>query len=177
MPGTGSSGKRPLPTAIKKLRGNPGHRAINDAEPVPAKGTPDISQGLSELAVAEWNSIVPELEHLGVLSKIDGKALGAYCECYAEWVQAKTEVTERGILIREVVYDKHGEEIGYKLKRNPAIPIKNEALKLMKSFLIEFGLTPASRARLHIEKPAEPDAFDLYLARKLNRDQHSSSSN
>jgi P27 family predicted phage terminase small subunit len=171
MPGTGGSGKRPLPTAIKKLRGNPGHRAINHAEPVPANGAPDIPQGLSELAIAEWNSIVPALEQLGVLSKIDGKALGAYCECYAEWVQARKEVTDRGILIREAVYDKNGEEIGHKLKRNPAISIKNEALKLMKSFVIEFGLTPASRARLHVEKPAEPDAMDLYLAGKVHLDR------
>ena len=80
-------------------------------------------------------------------------------------------------MIREIVHDKNGKEIGHKLKRNPAIAVKNEALKLMKSFLIEFGLTPASRARLHIEKPAEPDAFDLYMARRLNRDQHSSSNN
>jgi len=171
MPGTSGSGKRPLPTAIKKLRGNPGHRAINDAEPAPANGAPDIPQGLSELAIAEWNSIVPQLEHLGVLSNIDGKALGAYCECYAEWVQAKKEVTDRGILIREIVYDKNGKEIGNKLRRNPAIPVKNDALKLMKAFLIEFGLTPASRARLHIVKPAEPDEMDLYLARKFDQDR------
>jgi P27 family predicted phage terminase small subunit len=164
MPGTSGSGKRPLPTAIKKLRGNPGHRSLNDAEPVPAREVPDIPEGLSELAIAEWNSIVPELACLGVLSKIDGKALGAYCECYAEWVQAKKEVTDRGILVKEPAYDKKGKEIGYKLKRNPAIAVKNEALKLMKSFLIEFGLTPASRARLHVEKPADPDPFDIFLA-------------
>ena len=36
---------------------------------------PDIPEGLSELAIAKWNSIVPELACLGALSKIDGKAL------------------------------------------------------------------------------------------------------
>jgi P27 family predicted phage terminase small subunit len=121
---------------------------------------------LSGLAVEEWKSIVPQLMELGVLSEIDGKALAAYCECFAQWRRAMEEVEERGILIEEPIVSRATEDVvGYKVKRNPAISIANDNLKLMKSFLVEFGLTPASRGRLKIEKPeGEADPMDAYLA-------------
>ena len=36
-------------------------------------------------------------------------------------------------------------------------------MKIMKAYLVEFGLTPSSRARIRIEKPAEADPFDTFL--------------
>ena len=35
------AGRKPKPTAIKKLEGNPGKRKLNRKEPVPAKGISD----------------------------------------------------------------------------------------------------------------------------------------
>ena len=32
------AGRKPKPTALKKLEGNPGKRKLNAKEPVPAKG-------------------------------------------------------------------------------------------------------------------------------------------
>ena len=32
------AGRKPKPTAVKKLEGNPGKRKLNSKEPVPAKG-------------------------------------------------------------------------------------------------------------------------------------------
>ena len=34
------AGRKPKPTAVKKLEGNPGKRKLNSKEPVPAKGIP-----------------------------------------------------------------------------------------------------------------------------------------
>ena len=34
------AGRKPKPTAMKKLEGNPGKRKLNTKEPVPAKGMP-----------------------------------------------------------------------------------------------------------------------------------------
>lgn len=123
--------------------------------------------GLPPLAVAEWKFIVPMLSRLGVLTEIDGKALAAYCEYFAQWRQALDEVRERGITLEEpIVKFTEGEPeiIGTKYKRNPAVTIANDAAKIMKSFLVEFGLTPSSRARLRIEpKPDSDDPMDAYL--------------
>jgi P27 family predicted phage terminase small subunit len=160
------SGRRPLPTAIKKLRGNPGKRALPENEPKLPVKEPEMPPDLPELAQQEWNSIVPMLLRLGCLNELHGKALGAYCFCYARWCQAEEEVRKRGIMIEETLFDKDGNEVSSKLKRNPAISISNEALKLMKSFLVEFGLTPSSASRLRIEPPKEDDPFEVYMRRK-----------
>lgn len=151
------------PTALKLLTGNPGHRPLNLDEPKPDAGEPEMPRGMSPLARKEWRSIVPELLKLGVLSKIDGKALGAYCEAYAMWVKAHAEVKKYGLTIPSKAITKSGEVVTTGYKRNPAVGIMNDALKIMKSYLGEFGLTPASRSRIKADKPAESDPFADYL--------------
>jgi len=159
------AGRRPLPTSIKKLRGNRGKRKLNADEPKLELEAPEMPDNLPALAQAEWKSIVPQLLQLGVLTRIDGKALAAYCYCFARWIEAEKEVADRGILVEETIYNKDGEEVGYKVKRNPAIPVVNESLRQMKSFLIEFGLSPASRSRLKIEKPKAEDPLDAFMSK------------
>ena len=163
----GCAGRRPLPTAIKRLRGNPGHRKLNAQELKLEAMEPNMPPFLSEVAQREWNAIVPLLLRLGVLTELDGKALAAYCFSYARWRDAEQLVVSLGgPVIREPIRDKEGNKVGERLKRNPAIAISSDALKNMKSYLVEFGLTPATRSRLKIEQPKEEDPFDAYLARK-----------
>ena len=40
------AGRKPKPTAVKKLEGNPGKRKLNKKEPVPAKGMPECPDWL-----------------------------------------------------------------------------------------------------------------------------------
>ena len=40
------AGRKPKPTAIKKLEGNPGKRKLNTKEPIPAKGMPECPDWL-----------------------------------------------------------------------------------------------------------------------------------
>jgi len=156
------SGRRPLPTAVKKLRGNAGKRKLNDAEPKPQRGDPEMPKGLSAAAAEEWRSIVPELRQLGVLTKIDGKALAAYCHAFARWMEAEVEIRRLGIVVMEPIF--HGERfLGCKYKKNPAVTISEQAQKIMKAFLVEFGMTPSSRSRVRIEKPTEADPMDEFL--------------
>lgn len=159
------SGRRPLPTAVKRLRGNPGKRKLNAAEPMPALGTPEMPSGLPVRAIAEWKRIVPELAALGVLTTIDGKALAGYCVAFARWMEAEREVTRLGLIVEEPLLNKDGVEIGRRYRRNPAVSIAHEAMKLRKSFLIEFGMTPAARSRIRIEKPQEEDPLEVFLKR------------
>jgi P27 family predicted phage terminase small subunit len=159
---------------MKNLRGNPGKRKPNDAEPLPESGEPDMPEGLSKAAQKEWNVIVPQLMALKVLSKIDGKALGGYCAAYARWLQAERDVEKYGLTIEERVIDLAtgcqrvlDDRYIVKLKKNPAISTSNEAMKMMKSFLIEFGMTPAARTRLRVEKPNETeDPLQALLKKK-----------
>ena len=48
------AGRKPKPTAIKKLEGNPGKRKLNTKEPIPAKGMPNCPEWLMPEAKKEW---------------------------------------------------------------------------------------------------------------------------
>lgn len=182
--------RRPTPTELKKLAGNPGHRPLNDAEPQPMRGIPEMPKGLRPAARREWNRIAPALEQLGVLSRIDGKALAMYCDCYADWEEAQRDCVKNGLVLDTPIIDRKtnlpifltdhkasceaSEEsskcscpvrVLMQRKENPAFTVKQKAMKTMKSFLIEFGLTPASRCKLKVEAPKGKSDFDDFLNR------------
>jgi P27 family predicted phage terminase small subunit len=164
MPGNGSSGRRPLPAAIASLGPRRHRKRSNLGSAELGADEPPMPEHLSAAAREEWERIVPELLTLGVLAKIDRGALSAYCTCHAMSLVAEAVITEKGLVVEEPVYNRQGDVIGHKQKRNPAIQAMTQFLQLKRSYLIEFGLTPASRSRLKVEKPAEPDAMDDYLA-------------
>jgi phage terminase small subunit len=70
-------GRRPKPTRLKLLTGNPGKRPFNDAEPRPEPVVPECPPELSELARREWNRLAPELAKLRIVTNLDRAALGA----------------------------------------------------------------------------------------------------
>lgn len=157
MGGNGSGGNGRKPTAVKKLLGNPGKRKLNEKEPVVPKGVPEMPNFLNGEGRAEWTRIVPILCDMGVLTVADGKALAAYCSAYAQLAKAEAAIEKYGLICATL-----DQETGVaELKVNPAVRIKSDALRHMKSFLIEFGLTPASRSKLKINANHDaPDALD-----------------
>jgi P27 family predicted phage terminase small subunit len=157
MGGKGSGGSNRKPTALKKFLGNPGKRKLNEKEPDPPKGVPEMPRFLNREGRAEWKRIIPILCDMGVLTVADGKALAAYCSAYAQLAKAEAAIDKYGLLCVRLE-----EATGVaELKVNPAVRIKSDALRQMKSFLIEFGLTPASRSKLKINANHDaPDALD-----------------
>ena len=114
-------------------------RYINQNEPKPEIAIPDCPEFLSKEAVLEWNRISLELSVLGVLARIDRAALAAYCQVWARWAKAEADLNERG----EFTLTEKGNAI-----QNPYLAIANKALKQMREYLIEFGMTPSSRSRI-----------------------------
>ncbi len=153
------AGRRPKPTALKKLQGNPGGRPLNDSEPNAPVGMPEMPKALRPAARREWKSITQDLAAVGLISRVDGKALMAYCDAYADWEQAQRKCVADGIWYTKPIFGPEGIVIGSEPKEAPWFNTKCKALKTMRSFLIEFGLTPASRAKLHVEKPKPADEF------------------
>lgn len=167
-------GRRPLPTAVKELRGNPGKRKLNEAEPVPAAGEPEMPKGLSEGAAAEWNRILPGLMAMRIITPVDRATLAAYCYAYDIWMQANDEIREFGVMIKFPIMGRKGtpeenEVISYLPKKNPALAIASDALKTMNSYGSLLGVNPVSRANLHVEKPKEEDPFDAWAKQKAER--------
>jgi P27 family predicted phage terminase small subunit len=140
-------GRTPKPTALKKAEGNPGKRALNASEPRLPPVLVDPPMHLAGEALAEWTRIAPDLFAAGVLTVADRAALAAYCQAWADWVRA------RGHLVDQMVVTTPS---GYEMA-SPWVSIANKALDKMMKFASEFGLTPASRARIHAEPQKSPD--------------------
>jgi P27 family predicted phage terminase small subunit len=149
-------GRRPKPTALKKLQGNPGKRKLNPDEPAPPAGIPECPDYLDVLARREWKRVSALLAASGILTEIDGTALAAYCQAYSHWLDAEGQVRKLGTIVKT--------PSGYPIL-NPHVVLAKQAMQQMHKFLVEFGMTPSSRSRLRIEKPAPEDPLDAFLKR------------
>ena len=139
------SGPRPKPAKLKALAGNPGKRRLPKQEAKPAAGAV-APEWLTQHARQEWDRIAAELEPLGLLTKVDVAALAAYCEAVSIFRTATEAIKESGITTEAG----NGTTIPH-----PAVQIQRSAMKVVREFAIEFGLSPASRAGLDI--PGKPD--------------------
>jgi P27 family predicted phage terminase small subunit len=148
------AGRRPKPTALKQLAGNPGKRAVNHCEPQPS-GIPDCPEHLDAEAKTEWQRISAELLTLGLLTSVDRAALAAYCASWSRWIAAEKNIAKFGAVIKA--------PSGYPIQ-SPFVSISNSALDLLRKFLIEFGLSPASRSRLSINPTPPADSFEAFMA-------------
>ena len=63
------AGRKPKPTAVKKLEGNPGKRKLNSKEPVPAKGIPACPDWLMPEAKKEWERLAELMNQMVFLQK------------------------------------------------------------------------------------------------------------
>ena len=154
MPG----GRPRTPTQLKILRGNPGHRPLPENEPLPKEGIPQRPTWLASEAKREWKRIVPELRAVGLLTLVDRAALAAYCQSWARWRAAEEAISEHGSTM----------EVGptHYLQQRPEVSISQKERAIMKSFLTEFGLTPASRTRIQVAPKAPVDEFEQFVSRK-----------
>jgi P27 family predicted phage terminase small subunit len=151
-------GRKPKPTALKVLEGNRGKRPINRREPRPAPTAPECPTWLSREGKAEWRRVVPELDRIGMLTRVDRAALASYCEVWATFVTAQREVHEHGLVLLERERETDdGTVIYVRPVKNPAVLIARDAAGQVRQFCAEFGLTPSSRSRLEVPEVGESD--------------------
>lgn len=85
-------GRKPIPTEIKRARGNPGKRPLNELEPKPSRGQPPCPAFLDEVGRAEWERVTALLARSNVLSEMDGAVLAAYCQAFSRWDFAERQL-------------------------------------------------------------------------------------
>lgn len=149
-------GRKPKPTALKALEGNPGRRPLNEREPRPVKKAPRCPAWLEEDAKKEWKRMGKILEQIGLLTEMDMTAFAGYCQAYARWKEAEEFITQHGTIIRT--------PNGY-LQQVPQVSIAQTNLKIMLKFCEQFGLTPSARSRIAAgEGSADPtDEMEMLL--------------
>lgn len=148
-------GRKPKPTVEKILAGDRADR-INRSEPRPGRSVPECPAHLDEWGREAWADVVPKLAELGVLTELDGRALGMYCEAYSRWRRALEVIRIDGV----TSFTDQGS-----VKANPAVTVATQAERFMTAILLEFGLTPSSRSRVKTDA-APRDALADFLARR-----------
>jgi len=151
-------GRKPKPTALKMLEGNPGKRPLNEREPVPPKGSIKCPEWLLPEAKKEWKRLAPSLEAMGVLTVLDLAAFEGYCQAYARWKEAEAFIAQHGSIFKT--------PSGY-VQQVPQVSIAQQSLKIVQSFCSEFGLTPATRARIIAAGGGKDDTFSEDPMEKL----------
>ena len=149
-------GRKPKPTAIKILEGNPGKRQLNKYEPSPDKLAPECPDWLSDEAKAEWFRLADVMEAMGILTEVDMAAFAGYCQAYARWKEAEEFISRHGAIVKT--------PSGY-WQQIPQVSIAQQYLKAMQKFAEQFGLTPASRSRIvaDVQKNECMDEMDKLL--------------
>ena len=154
-------GRKKTPANLVRLLGNPGRRPINDREPELEPGIPDESLFfLNEMAKKHWDLLAPELEAKGILAKLDGGILAAYCTACARLYYAERTIATEG----EYQSDDNGSK-----KKHPAILIAKEARDQIRLIGAELGLTAAGRARLKTIEKKKEDPFEAFRSQKKRR--------
>lgn len=135
----GKRGPRPLPTALKRARGNPGKRKLNDAEPeLPPVGDLEPPEGLGGPGLAEWKRLASTLTSSGVLTEGDVTLFENYC-------RALTDLRRFEVKAR-----KAGPELAIaKGFAGMVVKLRAQVTQLQ----AQIGLTPSSRSGVKVTKP------------------------
>lgn len=151
----GARGPAPKPSHLKLVEGTYRKGRAPKNEPKPKVEIPSCPSWLHREAKREWRRIVKELEVLGLISQIDRAPLAAYCEAYAEWWEADRTIKDEGRYVTFIT--KTGSEY---TQPHPAVAIKNNAIDRLRRFALQFGMTPAARARVEAvqrdDSPVDP---------------------
>lgn len=153
--GSRHSGRRPQPTALKVLRGNPGQRKLNDQEPIPV-GEAEKPTWLTPAAAAVWDEIAPGAIAMGVLTSVDVSAFGKLCELEKTARMASDQMRAPGFAPFLLSQDFDGAP---KVSIHPAVKLERETSLALRAYYERFGLEPSARTRIKVpNRPAEPES-------------------
>ena len=143
-------GRRPKPTWMKVISGNPGNRKLNDDEPIPLGDLKDPPAWLADATIPEdrrdmlaesWRYAI---EHAppGLLRCLDRSVLATWVVADVLHRRAVMKVMEFG----EVVKTPSGP------MQSPYLSIANKQAQLKIRLESEMGFTPSSRSRVKVGK-------------------------
>ena len=147
---------------------NPGR----EPSPPIVSATPKPPRGMNRWARRLWKSMAPDLVEQQLLTAIDVATLQMTCEAYGDYEEAKQAIfhpvdPRTGKRVRRSLEQYLSgidpwmdvSLISPLLRRNsqtaPELTQRNRAWAIFKSYLTEFGLSPASRNRIHVSAPKE----------------------
>jgi P27 family predicted phage terminase small subunit len=146
-------GRKPKPEGMSTRR--PRRFDANVAE------LPACPPHLKGEARREWRRTGRKLVECGLITSVDAAALALYCQAWARWVDAEGQLAKYGIVMKA--------PSGFPIP-SPYLAIANKAMEQMTKLLVEFGMSPSSRARVTIASPPPPDVRPVPPRKKDDED-------
>lgn len=143
-------GRKPKPTHLRLLQGNPGHRSLNPREPRPQGDLTDAPGWFTESQRNGWNYAIAHAP-AGLLKRLDRSVLTAWVVAEDLHRQAAEQLARFGMLMRA----QSGE-----LYPSPYLSIVNKQASIMLKGASELGFTPAARPRIQLA-PEDQGADDF----------------
>jgi P27 family predicted phage terminase small subunit len=134
-------GPKPKPSWLKVVTGNPGHRPINEDEPVPVGDIVEPPPWFDDKQRAEWSAAI-DAAPAGLLKQLDKSMLVVWVCAKVLHAEAVQKVTQFGALIKTPV-------TGAPMQ-SPYVSIMNRQAALMMRAAAEMGFSPSSRSRVSI---------------------------
>ncbi len=145
----GRRGPAPTPTEKLRMRGSPLATKARLAKEVKGPtGRPACPAWLDADAKKAWKQLVPQLESMRVLTKIDCNALARYCRLWSRWRRAEEFIEKNGEMYP--LKDESG-RIKY-MQQWPQVSISTKLAQQLTRLEQEFGMTPSARSRLQVDK-------------------------
>ncbi len=165
-----AAGRKPIPTHLQLVKGVSRRDRLPVAEPKPDVGMPEAPVLSGKVARAAWRRFGTLLLGMGVLTKADGAALERLCECYAEVEELSRRIINHGSPVYEAAMElgSDGKPVPGTgtWKVHPEWALRADADRRLKSYLVEFGLTPATRGKVGAAPAGKADPVDGYFGER-----------
>ena len=122
---------------------------------------PRVPRGFKGEALAEWRRMVERLRATKVLTAVDDGVLARYCLLHARAVRLEHALQTSKPFGRRVTVDGSGVEY-VEEKVHPGFAQLRQYDLALRAYLVEFGLTPAARARVSPKDDGEGEKADPF---------------
>lgn len=164
-----AAGRRPQPLEKRAAKGNPTRRPMPNA-PTRVEGQIDPPAELTGIALDCWVRLSQVLTARGQLSLDSYWSLIALCECFAEWEELRRDIRDHGRTqkVKTKGAAKSRSKLAVMERQRPQVAMFQDADRRLKGWLIEFGLTDASRGKVGGTEPPQGNSADPLAAYGLN---------
>jgi len=136
-----AAGRRPKPTRLKLVEGNPGKRKLPDKDLHFGGEIGACPEWFTDRARAEWDAVIAALGSIGMLSRVHRGTLISYC-VFTDMVEAAAQALAKL-------------DSGTRAYRGKFLELR-QASDAQRYLAQEFGLTPSAQAKIATAAPKQP---------------------
>ena len=150
-----TKGRKPIPTAIKEIRGTiqPCRVNKNEVKIDALEKLPSVPRWFTKTQRKIYKTKGDQLRMLGMLTPLDFELFISFCREYGNYIDTATELEKISLLTEMSESD---ENIFKRMSK-----INKESWERSKVIASEFGFTPSSRAKMIVPSSEDPTENDF----------------